>query len=106
MLINLARRNQSLLYRQLGIINQLEEQERDPDALGELFRLDHLATRIRRNAESLLVLSGEEPPRVWGEPVPLLDVVRASIAETEDLDRVAHFIDERLAVNGHTVTDL
>ena len=106
MLINLARRNQSLLYRQLGIINQLEEQERDPDALAELFRLDHLATRIRRNAESLLVLSGEGPPRTWSEPVLLLDVVRAAIAETEDLDRVAFYLDERLAVMGHTVTDL
>jgi signal transduction histidine kinase len=106
MLINLARRNQSLLYRQLGIINQLEEQERDPDALAELFRLDHLATRIRRNAESLLVLSGEGPPRTWSEPVLLLDVVRAAIAETEDLDRVAFYLDERLAVMGQTVTDL
>ncbi len=106
MLINLARRNQSLLYRQLGIINQLEEQERDPDALAELFRLDHLATRIRRNAESLLVLSGEGPPRTWSEPVLLLDVVRAAIAETEDLDRVAFYLDERLAVIGNTVTDL
>ncbi|HEX8927520.1 MAG TPA: ATP-binding protein, partial [Actinomycetota bacterium] len=106
MLVNLARRNQSLLYRQLGIINQLEEQERDPDALAELFRLDHLATRIRRNAESLLVLSGEGPPRTWSEPVLLVDVVRAAIAETEDLDRVAFFLDERLAVMGHTVTDL
>src|SRR6266487_4463290 len=86
MLINLARRNQSLLYRQLGIINQLEEQERDP--------------------ESLLVLSGEGPPRTWSEPVLLLDVVRAAIAETEDLDRVAFYLDERLAVMGHTVTDL
>jgi signal transduction histidine kinase len=106
MLVNLARRNQSLLYRQLGIINQLEEQERDPDALAELFRLDHLATRIRRNAESLLVLSGEGPPRTWSEPVLLLDVVRAAIAETEDLDRVAFYLDERLTVMGHTVTDL
>jgi len=106
MLVNLARRNQSLLYRQLDIINQLEDQERDPDALGELFRLDHLATRIRRNAESLLVLSGEGPPRVWSEPVLLLDVVRAAIAETEDLDRVVFYLDEQLAVAGHTVTDL
>jgi len=106
MLVNLARRNQSLLYRQLEIINQLEDQERDPDALAELFRLDHLATRIRRNAESLLVLSGEGPPRVWSEPVLLLDVVRATIAETEDLDRVAFYLNERLAVAGHTVTDL
>jgi two-component sensor histidine kinase len=106
LLVNLARRNQSMLYRQLDIINQLEEAERDPDALGELFRLDHLATRIRRNAESLLVLSGEEPPRRWREPVALIDVVRAAIAEIEDLDRVRFFVDERLAVLGHAVTDL
>jgi len=106
LLVNLARRNQSMLYRQLDIINQLEEKERDPDALSDLFRLDHLATRIRRNAESLLVLSGEETPRVWSEPVLLLDVVRAAIAETEHLDRVTFSVDERLAVLGHTVTDL
>ena len=106
MLVNLARRNQSLLYRQLSVINQLEEQEKDPDALADLFRLDHLATRIRRNAESLLVLSGEEPPRTWSNPVLLVDVVRAAIAETEDLDRVAFDVDERLAVSGKAVADL
>ncbi|MGH3801787.1 MAG: ATP-binding protein [Pseudonocardiaceae bacterium] len=109
LLVNLARRNQSMLYRQLDIINQLEDKERNPDTLGDLFRLDHLATRIRRNAESLLVLSGEEAPRVWSEPVGLIDVVRAAIAETEHLDRVAFSMnerDERLAVLGHTVTDL
>ena len=106
LLVNLARRNQGMLYRQLDIINQLEEHERDPDALAELFRLDHLATRIRRNAESLLVLSGEESARAWGEPVPLFDVVRAAIAEIEDLDRVVFAVDERLAVLGRTVTDL
>ena len=65
MLVNLARRNQSLLYRQLDIINQLEDRERDPDALADLFELDHLATRVRRNAENLLVLAGEQPPRTW-----------------------------------------
>jgi signal transduction histidine kinase len=106
LLVNLARRNQSLMYRQLGLINQLEEQEKDPDALADLFRLDHLATRIRRNAESLLVLSGEEPPRTWGRPVLLVDVVRAAIAETEDLDRVVFAVDERLAVLGNAVADL
>jgi signal transduction histidine kinase len=106
LLVNLARRNQSLLYRQLGLINQLEDQEQDPDALADLFQLDHLATRIRRNAESLLVLSGEEPPRTWGQPVPLVDVVRAAIAETEDLDRVVFAVDERLAVFGNAVADL
>jgi signal transduction histidine kinase len=106
LLVNLARRNQSLLYRQLDIINQLEHQEQDADALAGLFRLDHLATRIRRNAENLLVLSGEEPPRIWGKPVALSDVVRAAIAETEDLSRVTFVIDERLAILGHAVIDL
>ncbi|OLT02947.1 hypothetical protein BJF90_27845 [Pseudonocardia sp. CNS-004] len=100
MLVNLARRNQSMLYRQLDIINQLEEKERDPDTLSHLFTLDHLATRVRRNAESLLVLAGEQPPRTWSAPVPLRDVVRAAIAETEDLDRVVFAIDERIAVSG------
>ncbi len=106
LLVNLARRNQTMLYRQLDIINQLEEKEQDPDALAELFRLDHLATRVQRNAESLLVLSGEEPYRVWSAPVPLHDVVRAAIAETEHLDRVELSVDEELAVVGHVVTDL
>ncbi|GEL24975.1 hypothetical protein PSU4_39290 [Pseudonocardia sulfidoxydans NBRC 16205] len=106
LLVNLARRNQSMLYRQLEIINQLEEHEHDPDTLAELFRLDHLATRVRRNAENLFVLSGEKPARVWSQPVPLRDVVRAAIAETEDLDRVVFTVDERPAVLGHIVTDL
>jgi signal transduction histidine kinase len=106
LLVNLARRNQSLLYRQLEIINQLEESERDPDALANLFALDHLATRVRRNAESLLVLSGEKPPRMWSEPVSLRDVLRAAIAETENLDRVVFIVDERPAVAGNIVTDL
>ena len=106
LLTNLARRNQSLLYRQLDIINQLEESEQDPDALAELFRLDHIATRVRRNAENLLVLSGEQPPRTWSEPVPLRDVLRAAIAETEDLSRVVIVVDEQTAIIGHAVTDL
>jgi signal transduction histidine kinase len=106
MLVNLARRNQSMLYRQLDIINQLEEKERDPDTLSNLFTLDHLATRVRRNAESLLVLAGEQPPRTWSAPVPLRDVVRAAIAETEDLDRVVFAIDDRIAVSGGAVADL
>ena len=106
LLTNLARRNQSLLHRQLEIINQLEETERDPDALADLFALDHIATRVRRNAENLLVLSGEQPPRTWSEPVPLRDVLRAAIAETENLERVVFVVDEQSAVVGHTVIDL
>ena len=106
LLVNLARRNQNLLYRQLELINSLEDKERDPDALSDLFTLDHLATRIRRNAESLLVLSGEESPRAWRGSVPLVDVVRAAIGETEDLDRVNFAIDESMAVTGRVVADL
>jgi signal transduction histidine kinase len=106
LLVNLARRNQKMLYRQLDIINQLEDKERDPDALSELFKLEHLATRVRRNAENLLVLSGEETSRVWSGPVPLREVVQAAIAETEDLDRVTFSVDERLAVAGNRVADL
>jgi signal transduction histidine kinase len=106
LLVNLARRNQSMLYRQIEIINQLEESERNPDALAELFKLDHLATRVQRNAESLLVLAGEEPARVWREPVALRDVVRAAIAETEDFERVSVLIDDRIMIAGHTVTDV
>ena len=106
LLTNLARRNQGLLHRQLELINQLEETERDPDALADLFALDHIATRVRRNAENLLVLAGEQPPRTWSEPVPLRDVLRAAIAETENLERVVFVVDEQSAVVGHTVTDL
>jgi len=107
MLVNLARRNQSMLYRQLDIINQLEEKEQDPDALADLFALDHLATRVRRNAESLLVLAGEQPPRTWSSPVPLRDVIRAAIAETEDLDRVQFTVDDWVPpVSGRAVADV
>jgi signal transduction histidine kinase len=106
MLVNLARRNQSMLYRQLDIINELEDREQDPDALADLFKLDHLATRVRRNAESLLVLAGQQTPRTWSEPVPLRDVIRAAIAETEDLDRVVFAVDDRIAVSGTAIADL
>jgi signal transduction histidine kinase len=106
LLVNLARRNQSLLNRQLEVITDLELQERQPEVLEELFRLDHLATRIRRNAESLLVLSGDEPARRWGNPVPLGDVVRAAAAEVEDYRRVEVLVNEHIEVEGRAVADL
>ena len=106
LLVNLARRNQSLLSRQLEVIADLEQRERHPDVLEELFRLDHLATRIRRNAESLLVLSGDEPSRRWGTPVPLGDVVRAAAAEIEDYRRVEVMVGAHVAVTGRAVADL
>jgi signal transduction histidine kinase len=104
--VNLARRNQSLLDRQLALISELEQGENKPEALSDLFQLDHLATRIRRNAESLLVLSGDEPPRLWGRPVPLSEVVRAAAAEVEDYPRVEVLVSDYLEVSGRVVADL
>ena len=86
--VNLARRNQPLLVRQLTLIDNLEAHEHDPDRLGTLFALDHLATRMRRNAESLLVLAGIDDLRTHTDPVPLLDLVRAAVSEIEDFERV------------------
>src|SRR5690606_25093532 len=86
--VNLGRRNQNLLGRQLDFITELESQETDPDTLASLFRLDHLATRMRRNAVSRLVLAGFDPPRKWAAPVRLTDVIRAALGEVEDYQRV------------------
>jgi signal transduction histidine kinase len=106
LLVNLGRRNQSLLGRQIDIITGLEDAERDPETLGELVKLDHLAVRIRRNAASLLVLAGETPPRVWAEPVAVRDVLRAALTETVQMDRVELVADDQLAMVGNSVADL
>ncbi|HEY0002451.1 MAG TPA: nitrate- and nitrite sensing domain-containing protein, partial [Actinoplanes sp.] len=87
-LADLGRRNQNLLRRQLGFISRLEREEPDPAGLANLFELDHLATRMRRNAESLLVLVGAATPRQWSEPMPMADVIRAAVAEVEEYRRV------------------
>ncbi|MCP3798338.1 nitrate- and nitrite sensing domain-containing protein [Allokutzneria sp. A3M-2-11 16] len=94
---NLGRRNQNLLRRQLAFITDLEQEELDPAVLANLFQLDHLATRMRRNAESLLVLAGTTSPRQWTEPLPVVDVIRAALAEVEDYHRVVfRRIDDQL----------
>ncbi|MGW7523339.1 sensor histidine kinase [Streptomyces sp. NPDC054783] len=106
-LASLGRRNQALLSRQLGLITTLESQELDPDALAELFELDHLATRMRRNAESLLVLAGEEPPaRRWPGTVTVTEVVQSAVAEVEQYQRVAVTDIEQCRVRGHCVAEL
>ncbi|MBT2677075.1 sensor histidine kinase [Streptomyces sp. ISL-14] len=106
-LASLGRRNQSLLNRQLGLITTLESQELDPDALAELFELDHLATRMRRNAESLLVLAGEESPaRSWKGTVAVADVVRSAVSEVEQYRRVAAVDIQQCRVRGHCVAEL
>jgi signal transduction histidine kinase len=105
--VNLARRNQSLLERQLELLDELERNEHDPSALDSLFKLDHMATRMRRNAESLLVLSGAEQPRQWQQPIALLDVVRAAAAEIADFPRVELVgIEDDVAVAGRAVADV
>jgi len=87
-LANLGHRNQNLLRRQLGFITRLEREESDPTGLSNLFELDHLATRMRRNAESLLVLVGAASPRQWSGQLPLTDVIRAAVSEVEEYRRV------------------
>jgi signal transduction histidine kinase len=104
--VNLARRNQSLLDRQIEFIDQLEANEDDPDQLENLFKLDHLATRMRRNAESLLVLAGAEPPRRRGRPVEMSDVVRVAIGEVEHFSRITLLALDEATVAGNVAVDL
>ena len=104
--VNLARRNQSLLDRQIDFIDQLESREENPDALENLFRLDHLATRMRRNAESLLVLAGAEPTRRRGRPVELSDVIRVAMGEIEDFGRIQLLSIDSATVAGSVAVDI
>jgi signal transduction histidine kinase len=104
--VSLAKRNQRLLDRQLGFITELESNEVHDGTIANLFRLDHHATRMRRNAESLLVLAGTEPARQWAAPVSLLDVVRAALGEVEDFQRVSYAALAPTAVAGSAVADL
>ncbi len=86
---SLARRSQSLLHRQLTLLDQMERRASDPEALDDLFRLDHLTTRMRRHAEGLVILAGAPPGRGWSNPVRMVDVMRGAIAEVEDYARVS-----------------
>ncbi|MDF2745182.1 MAG: periplasmic sensor signal transduction histidine kinase [Actinomycetia bacterium] len=106
MFLSLGRRLQALVHRQLELLDELERTEADPQQLRSLFRLDHLATRMRRNAENLLVLSGSEPVRRWSDPVPLVRVIRAASAEIEDYNRVGVMPMADVRVVGHAVSDV
>ncbi|GAA3797747.1 sensor histidine kinase [Streptomyces chiangmaiensis] len=86
--VNLARRSQVLVHRQLSLLDSMERRSEDPSELSDLFRLDHLTTRMRRHAESLIILSGAAPGRAWRMPVSLTNVVRAAVSEVEDYARV------------------
>ena len=104
--LNISMRNQSLLHRQLGMLDVMERRTSDPAALAELFRLDHLTTRMRRHAEGLIILSGSTPGRGWREPVPVVDVLRAAVAEIEDYVRVDVVSESRDLVAGNAVNDI
>ncbi|KUJ64599.1 ATPase [Streptomyces albus subsp. albus] len=103
---NLSSRNQGLIERQLTLITSLENNEADPDQLENLFKLDHLATRMRRNGENLLILAGEEPGRRWTQPVPLVDVLRAASSEVESYERIEISGVPESEIHGQAVTDL
>jgi HAMP domain-containing protein len=105
MFVSLSRRSQSLLERLLRLIDSLELGEEDPERLSNLFRMDHLATRMRRNSENLLVLAGHETPRRQSGPVSLVDVLRASVSEIEQYERVSLNVQPGIALIGNAVTD-
>lgn len=104
--LNLARRGQILVHRQLALLDAMERRVEDPGELEDLFRLDHLATRMRRHAEGLIILSGAAPGRGWRRPMPLMDVVRAAVAEVEDYARVDVRRIPDIRVAGSAVADL
>jgi signal transduction histidine kinase len=106
MFVNLSRRSQTLIERQLGIIESLEQTEQDSNRLSSLFRLDHLATRMRRNSENLLVLAGHEAPRKWTQPVALVDVLRAAVSEIEQYERITLNVQSGLVIAGRAASDV
>ncbi|MFY1634187.1 nitrate- and nitrite sensing domain-containing protein [Solwaraspora sp. WMMB335] len=107
MFVNLARRSQILVDRLIGHLDRLERGEEDPDRLGELFQLDHLATRMRRNDENLLVLAGADSTRVQREPAALIDVLRAAQSEVEHYTRIEFgVVDRDIEVAAHAVNDM
>jgi hypothetical protein len=103
---NLARRSQTLLHRQLTMLDDLEMRSSQPEELESLFQLDHLTTRMRRHAEGLVILAGDRPGRGWKKPVSFADVVRAAVAEVEDYRRVRVMTKSRAALAGRAVADV
>src|SRR5690349_17253747 len=104
--LNISLRNQSLLHRQLGMLDSMERRTSEPGALADLFRLDHLTTRMRRHAEGLIILSGSVPGRGWRDPVPVVDILRAAVAEVEEYVRVDVNSESEDLVAGSAVSDV
>ena len=106
MFVNLSRRSQLLIERLARMIDSLEQNEDDPNRLSNLFSMDHLVTRMRRNSENLLLLAGHESTRKWTEAVSLADVVRAATSEIEQYSRVTQRVQPGVAITGQAVTDV
>ncbi|MFF5084319.1 nitrate- and nitrite sensing domain-containing protein [Actinoplanes sp. NPDC000266] len=104
--LNIARRSQTLLHRQLALLDRMERRETEPQELEDLYRVDHLATRMRRHAEDLVILAGAAPGRGWRNPVPVIDVIRGAISEVEDYKRVDIRSVESASVLGRAVGDV
>ncbi|GAA0734005.1 sensor histidine kinase [Dactylosporangium roseum] len=104
--LNIARRSQTLLHRQLALLDRMERRTTDPEELEDLFRVDHLATRMRRHAEDLVILAGAAPGRGWRNPVPMVDVVRGAVSEVEDYARVGFLALPEASLVGRAVADV
>ncbi|HEY1486191.1 MAG TPA: nitrate- and nitrite sensing domain-containing protein, partial [Micromonosporaceae bacterium] len=104
--LNIARRSQTLLHRQLSLLDTMERGTEDPDQLEALFRIDHLATRMRRHAEDLVILAGSSPGRGWRNPVPFADVLRAAASEVEEYARISVVGVPDVGVAGRAVSDV
>ncbi len=106
MFVNLSRRSQTLVERQIRVITGLERGEQDSKRLASLFQMDHLATRMRRNSENLLVLAGHELSRRWSRPVALVDVLRAAVSEIEQYERVTLNVQPGVSIRTEAVSDV
>ncbi|GIJ80794.1 Histidine kinase-, DNA gyrase B-, and HSP90-like ATPase [Micromonospora phaseoli] len=104
--LNIARRSQGLVHRQLALLDRMERHAEDPDHLAELFRVDHLATRLRRHAEDLVILAGAAPGRGWRSPVSMVDLIRGAISEVESYDRVDITTMQSAGTVGRVVGDI
>ncbi|MFG3052060.1 sensor histidine kinase [Kitasatospora sp. NPDC048239] len=104
--LNIARRTQILIHRQISMLDALEREHEDPELLRELFAVDHLATRMRRNAENLVILGGALPARRWRNAVPVVNVLRSAVSETENYSRVVVQGVPRVSLSGQAVADV
>ncbi len=106
MFVELSSRSQTLVERQIRLIDELEQGEQDAGRLASLFQMDHIATRMRRHSQNLLVLAGHELPGQWSQPVALADVIRAAVSELEEYGRISLSAQPGITVAGSAVKDV